>query len=75
MNPGLLNSTDAQWFIDIYLPAGVPVHYQYVMEEADGTLFFQNTTMVVHPAACGGKIVMTSDSPFFAGGVYNSTTS
>lgn len=75
MNPGNLNSTDYEWFIDIYLPAGVPVHYQYVMETANGTLFFQNATQVVYPANCGGGLVQTSDNPFFPGGVNNGTSS
>lgn len=75
MNPGNLNSTDNEWYIQIYLPAGVPVHYQYVMEEANGTLYFQNDTQFVHPAKCGGGLVQTSDSPFFPGGVNNGTSS
>jgi hypothetical protein len=74
MNPGNLNSTDFEWFIDIYLPAGVPVQYQYVMAEANGTLYFQNATQVVHPAKCGGGLVQTGDSPFFPGGVNNGTS-
>jgi hypothetical protein len=68
MNPGLLNSTDFEWFIDIWLPAGVPVRYQYVLKEANGVLHFENTTRVVRPATCGGPLVVTNDYPHFTGG-------
>jgi hypothetical protein len=74
MNPGNLNSTNNAWFIDIWLPAGVPVEYQYVMKTANGTLFFQNMTQVAHPSACGGPEVFVYDSPGFPDGVVNATT-
>jgi hypothetical protein len=68
MNPGLLNSTDFEWFIDIWLPAGVPVTYQYVLEEGNGKLYFEDRTRVVKPSKCGWKEVVVSDFPKFAGG-------
>ena len=68
MNPGLLSSTDFEWTIDIYLPAGVPVTYQYVLEEANGITYFENITRVVNPSPCGGPEVVTNDFPVFANG-------
>lgn len=73
MLPGHLNSTDNQWYVDMFLPAGVALNYQYVMIEPDGVLYFENTTHIVVPSKCGGGEVIVSDSPWFAGGVINGT--
>lgn len=74
MNPGLLNSTDNEWFIDIWLPAGVPVNYTYVMNLNDEILYYQNSSYMVYPSQCGGAPVGTQDSPYFPGGVVNGTS-
>ena len=66
-DPGNYTSTLPEWFADIYLPAGVPVRYQYVNQQSDETLVFENTTRVVHPAPCGGPVVMTNDVASFPG--------
>jgi Starch binding domain len=61
MNPGLYVPTRPEWFIDIYLPAGVPVEYQYVNQQSNGSLIFDNVTYVVDVSSCGGPLVTTDD--------------
>lgn len=66
-NPGNYTWYHHEWYIDIWLPAGMPVHYQYVNQQSNGSLIFENVTRVVHPSKCGGKLVMTDDVASFPG--------
>jgi hypothetical protein len=62
MNPGLYVPTRPEWFVDIYLPAGIPVEYQYINQQSNGSLIFDNVTHIVKPSPCGGPLVMTDDA-------------
>jgi Starch binding domain len=61
MNPGNYTPTRPEWYIDIYLPAGVPVEYQYVNLQPNGSSIFDNVTYVVDVSPCGGPLVMTDE--------------
>lgn len=62
MNPGRITPSRPEWFIDIYLPAGVPVEYQYVLQQSNGSFTFDSTTYVVDVSPCGGPLVRTQDT-------------
>ncbi len=62
MNPGRITPSRPEWFIDIYLPAGVSVEYQYVLQQTDGSFTFDDTTYVVNVSSCGGLLVRTGDT-------------
>jgi Starch binding domain len=62
MNPGRITPSRPEWYIDIYLPAGIPVEYQYVLQQPNGSLIFDNVTYVVDVSPCGGPIVMTEET-------------
>jgi len=61
MNPGRIMPGRPEWYIDIYLPAGIPVEYQYVLQQPNGSLVFDKVTYVVDVSSCGGPIMMTKD--------------
>lgn len=67
MNPGNYTSARAEWFSDIWLPAGMTFEYQYVQQnQTSSTYVFENVTRTLHSSACGsGLIVYTNDAPFF----------
>ena len=67
MNPGNYSSSRHEWFIDIWLPAGKAVKYQYVNQQSNGSLIFENSTRTVTAAKCGGSLVSTNDAANFPG--------
>lgn len=69
MNPGNYTTARHEWFVDIWLPAGARIAYQYVMMNSTGTIYtFENKTRSVQNSACGsGQVVMTNDAVFFPG--------
>jgi hypothetical protein len=59
-NPGNYTSSRPEWFVDIWLPAGQPVEYQYAYQNANGSVIFKNKTRTVNVPPCGGKLLTLS---------------
>jgi len=61
-NPGNYTSLRSEWFVDIWLPAGQAVEYQYVYQNANGSVVFENITRTAPVPTCGGKLLTLSDA-------------
>ena len=67
LNPGNYTSTRPEWYADIWLPAGISIEYQYVLQNSTAaTWTFENTTRTVNNTECGSSQIMTTnDAPSF----------
>jgi glucoamylase len=63
LNPGNYSSRNPQWFVDIWLPAGVSAEYQYVLQQKNGTYTFEaGPTRHLTAGSCGsGKVVRVDE--------------
>jgi hypothetical protein len=66
LNPGNYTSTNPEWYVDIWLPAGQTFEYQYILQGSDPMWTFENVTRTVTNTRCGSsQVVLTEDVASF----------
>jgi len=70
LNPGNYSSRNPQWYVDIWLAAGVTAEYQYVLQQKNGSYTFEaGPRRHLTAGACGsGRVVRVDDVARFAAG-------
>jgi hypothetical protein len=76
LNTGNISADAPYWYVDIWLPAGIAIEYEYVLQDttegASQLWTFENVTRTVTNTDCGsGQTVFTQDVASFP----NSTSS